>query len=100
MILKYTDRAAFLHAVASLSYTETSYADPETGPLPSDDLDSDVRNVDDEIVGGWWQMDGYPNPVRWEGELATEGADEWVRHTHQYEGPTETEMADQLRSGS
>lgn len=86
--------------MASLGYREDSYADPETGPLASDDHDSDVVDAAGEPVGGWWQMDGYPNPVRWEGELASEGADEWVRHTHSYEGPTETEMADHIRNAS
>ncbi len=86
--------------MASLRYRETSYADGETGPLPSDDFDSDVVDLDGDVVGGWWQMDGYPNPVRWEGELASDGADEWLRYTHQHEGPTETEMADHIRNSA
>ena len=50
-------------------------------------------------MGSWWQVDGHPNEPRWEGELASEGADEWLAYTHSHEPPTETEMHEAISQG-
>lgn len=95
-VLRYNDRASFLYALLHFGYREKVDVDVETGPLPSDSFDSDVTDREGHLVGAWWQT----GTARWEGELASEGVDEWLRYTHSHDAPTETEMLDEIRRGS